>query len=481
MMPSSKSCPGHGENQVRCAEGKSVTGHTRQFAMWVVGVALLAGCAGNQEAPSTPPNVLVLLTDDQGTDQIGVYAEHPDPPLTPRMDALAAEGVLFRNAWANPTCSPTRAALLTGRLGRRTGVGDALQYAQGRELPLSEVTLPEALAVAPVPYASAAIGKWHLSAYNSPTAVDHPNVSGFDYFAGSMANLNDHWLSDGLGHHFYHWEKITNGNVEKVDRFATTVTVDDTLAQMRELPEPWFLYVAFNAPHKPLMPPPEELHHQGALGVDSGERVLYRANVEALDAEIGRLLDEMDPEIRARTTVIFASDNGTPSHAIREPWDAGRGKQTPYEGGVNVPLIIAGPQVEVPGSESLALVNVLDIFATALEVADASPPEGVQLDSQSLVPFLADPENSGRDIVYTERFVPSGPPPYNIDWRISRDGRFKVVDRQVSVGLFDLADRDDDGDPIELESLDEASRAQAQGLLDAQAEHWEGIEGPSPL
>ena len=116
-------------------------------SLGILGV-LLSSCMA-QEPPRT--NILVLLTDDQGIDQVAAYGEHPNPPATPRIDALADQGVLFRNAWAYPTCSPARAALLTGRLGRRTGVGDALQYRQGLELRTSEAALPAALATAGQP------------------------------------------------------------------------------------------------------------------------------------------------------------------------------------------------------------------------------------------------------------------------------------------------------------------------------------------
>ncbi|MBX2804039.1 MAG: sulfatase-like hydrolase/transferase [Myxococcales bacterium] len=453
----------------------------RGGGVWGVGGWLaVAGCAG--PAPSAGPgNVLVLLTDDHGTDKVGAYAEHPDPPPTPRMDGLASEGVLFRNAWAAPTCSPTRAALLTGRLGRRTGVGDAVQFQSGKELPLRETSLPALLASGSAPYATAAVGKWHLSAYNSTSAVDHPNLLGFQTFLGSMANLYDADVPDGQAHSYFHWEKITDGDVRKTDDYATTVTVDDALEQIATLPEPWFVYVAFNAPHRPLDPPPEHLHTQGALTPDSPEGMRYRAVVEALDTEIGRLLDEMDPEVRERTTVLLAGDNGTPSHAILEPWDRSRGKQTPFEGGINVPLIVAGPDVQTPGSESAALVHVMDVFSTALDIAGIEAPEGLVLDSESLRPYLQDPAAPGREVLFTERFVPVGPPPYNIDWRMTRDDRFKIIDRDGEVGVFDLMGRHDDGELLDLDVLESEQRAQVDALLTVHASFWSSVQGPAPF
>src|SRR5262245_39982187 len=113
----------------------------------MVVVFLAPGCADDR--PHKPPNLLVLLTDDQGVDKVGIYAAHPSPPPTPNIDALARRGVLFRRAYAQPTCSPTRAALLTGRYNRRYGLGVVIEpLDEVFELPLSEVTAPEALAAA---------------------------------------------------------------------------------------------------------------------------------------------------------------------------------------------------------------------------------------------------------------------------------------------------------------------------------------------
>jgi arylsulfatase A-like enzyme len=133
----------------------------------------LAAC-GRPEPPALvtpegrPPNVLIVLLDDVGTDKIGAYAEHPRPAHTPNLDALAAEGVLFRNAWATPQCSPSRAALLTGRYGRRSGVGRTVQaYESSYELPPDELTLPEMLRGAPDAWDSSEVGKWHLATYAS--------------------------------------------------------------------------------------------------------------------------------------------------------------------------------------------------------------------------------------------------------------------------------------------------------------------------
>ncbi len=445
---------------------------------------------GEPQVPVTGGNMLILLTDDQGTDMVAAYGEHPTPPNTPNIDQLAAEGMLFRNAWATPICSPTRAALLSGRTGRRTGLGGVTQYRSGIELPVDEVVLPEVLRHAEPPYANAALGKWHIGSYNGVSGIDHAVLLGFDSFAGSVGNLYDRTVDDGQVHNFSHWEKIVDGEVVKSDTYATTDTVDDALAQIATLPEPWLIYVAFNAPHKPLSPPPDELVTAPAVPFE-GDRARYPKVVEALDTEIGRLLGSLGPDLRARTHVLFLSDNGTPGHAVRPPRSPAQAKDTPFEGGINVPFIVTGPAVTVPGTETEALVHVVDLMPTLAELAgvplvgEGSPPEldGVALDGVSFVPVLANPDARVRDAVHAEKFLPNGLPPYNTtDWQLTRGERFKILwtPSPYSPVYFDLQGRDDDGLPIDPNALAPDERAQLDALWVAHEAYWGSIPDPTP-
>lgn len=429
-----------------------------------------------QPGPATT-NVLVLLTDDQGVDKVAAYGEHPTPPRTPRIDALAADGVLFRNAYAAPICTPTRAALLTGRYGRRTGYGGTAQFEMGKELPLDEVTLPERLRAADPPYANAAFGKWHLGAFNAQSGTDHPNLSGFDHFAGSMGNLYDARQDDGGAYGYYRWERVEDGAVALETRYATTATVDDALDAIATLPEPWLVYVAFNAPHRPLDAPPPGLGAYGDLSGERDDHVLYDAVVEALDTEIGRLLDTVDPDVLQRTTVFFLGDNGTERRAIREPWDPRRGKDTPFEGGSHVPFLVTGPLVVEPGTSD-AFVHVVDVFATVEALAGLAP-DGVERDGLSLLPLLADPAAAWpRDVVHYEKFEPAGPPPYDVDWRISRDARWKWMQIGEEAVLYDVGDRPDDGDTIDPAALSAEDRAAVDSLFAEHAAFWQGLPPP---
>ncbi|MEN8159243.1 MAG: sulfatase-like hydrolase/transferase, partial [Myxococcota bacterium] len=272
--------------------------------VWIVGL-LLASAA---EARS---NFLILVADDFGVDGVGVYSRddlygHPgegaSPGPTPTLDALAAEGVLFRNAYATPTCSSTRAATLTGRLGFRTGVGRV-----GGELDTAETTLPKLVAAT---HHSAALGKWHIGGND----VDHPIDSGFDYYAGG--------LGGGVGDYFS-WSKVTNSTSAAAATenghgvYATTDAVDEALARIAAFGDDgWLVWVAFNAPHAPFHVPPAALT---TLPVDDGSSntLKYEAAVEAMDTEIGRLLAGIPADVLADTpaTVFeeFSSElkNGT--------------------------------------------------------------------------------------------------------------------------------------------------------------------------
>lgn len=407
---------------------------------------------GTETSIPEAPNVLVLLADDVGLDVVSAYERHPDPPDLPVIDSLAADGVRFDNAWAYPICSPTRAAILTGRYGRRNGVGNTINAAtSSKELRNTEVIIPRMLELSDHDYSSIATGKWHLAAYASFDNITHPQLMGFDHFDGNMGNLNEAGplQNDGVTERgYYRYEKNSDGVLSWSDTYTTTETVDDTIRRIDSMKEPWFAYVAFHAPHTPLHTPPLELT-DGAEPVSIGET--YRAMTRAMDTEIGRLLDSLDPEVRARTVIVFAGDNGTSEHGTIAPFRDSHAKNSPYEGGVNVPLIVTGPGVVGKGRSEDALVHVLDIYATVAELAgvdlsEVKDPDGLQvpIDSVSLVPYLvqADAPHE-RQFLYTENLYPNGRPPYLTEWNILRDERYKLIIGHKQGGeLFDLV-----GDP----------------------------------
>ncbi len=397
-------------------------------------------CNTNLSDDQLGTNVMFILIDDVGNDKIGAYEEHPDPATTPTINALASEGVLFRNAYSHPGCSPTRAAVLTGRYPERTGVGAVLTYARNDwELQPEEVTIPEMLWSSPFSWSDAAIGKWHLITQPTPDKETHPNTSGFDWFQGTLVNIDTEIQNDPTPNDFYHWEKVENGVSGHSDVYNTTDIVDDALERIPQLEEPWFLYLPIHAAHGPWHAPPAELI-AGEVDESSPNIVKWTASLEAADTEIARLLAGVDPEVLARTTVAIMGDNGTKGTWITAPWTSGRGKLTMFESGINVPLIVTGPLVAEPGSESAALVHAVDVLPTIAEIACVNLNElthddgsSVAIDGESLVPFLLDPDAEGREFVYNEALAPPGFPNHTArSEHVLRNQQFKLLTNELT-------------------------------------------------
>lgn len=364
-------------------------------------------------------NVLVVVVDDAGVDRIPAYGEHPFPGVTPNIDQLAANGVLFRNAWVHPGCTTTRASLLTGRFPSRHGLGTILRGTEQIGLALSEITIPEMLeAGTGDAYATFAVGKWHLAGVAQ--LMIHPNEQGFDSHAGSARNIQD----------YYDWLKYVDGTAVQSAVYATTDTADEAIARLAVLPEPWFGWIAFNAPHGPFHWPPLELAPSFDQSIDD-DGIRHRAALEALDTELGRILASIDPGVLERTTIVLVGDNGTPGEVTEAPFDPLHAKGTTFEGGVNVPLLVSGPRVADPGREVAGLVLAVDLFATVAEIAgvDLGAVMGdVELDSVSFLPYLTDSLASPvRTWAFTESFLPNGPGPYVRRQVGARMGPYKIV------------------------------------------------------
>ncbi|MEM7200783.1 MAG: sulfatase-like hydrolase/transferase [Planctomycetota bacterium] len=375
-------------------------------------------------APVAQNNVLILVADDLGIDSIGAYGVGSAPPPTPNIDALASSGVMFRNFWSNAICSPTRACIQTGRYSLRTLVGQAIPFGAGGVLRLRERTLPEVLDRAGSGYAHAAIGKWHLGD-SSVGGVLAPNFAGWSHFAG---------IVDGGVHNYFSWQRTVDGTTSLSTDYATSKIVDDALAWTTQQTQPWVCYLSFNAPHSPFHAPPAGLHSQDLTGLDPSEAPIpfYKAMVEAMDTEIGRLLAGLGSQ-RAQTNVFFLADNGPDGAVVEPPFTAARGKGTPYEGGLNVPLIVSGPDVVAGGRTSDALVGAVDLFSTVCELAAVSPrsvvPAWVALDSRSLLPYLRRPGQVPlRQFVFAEQFSGSQFGQVTTSgFGVIRDDRYKLI------------------------------------------------------
>jgi len=388
-------------------------------------------------------NVLIIVADDLGVDAVGAYGEGANPPPTPNIDALAANGVMFRNCWSSPLCSPTRALLQTGRYAFRTGIGTVIQWRGGLPALLpEEVTLPELLDTAQSGYGHAAIGKWHLSNLENGGFLG-PNLAGWSYFAGEVPNPTS----------YLPWTRTVNNVSRKCNRYMTTQNVDDALEWILTAPEPWVCYVSFFAPHRPLHAPPGALHSQNLEGLNPQQNPVpfFRAMVEAMDTEIGRLLGSVSAPVMQRTNVMFMGDNGTDWAVTEPPFVVQHGKGTIYEGGINVPLIVSGPIVGSPGREESALVGLVDLYPTIAAMCGVDQmPSFVKIDGVSFVPHLVAPNQPPtRSTVYSEFFDanPRSPRPAAI-----RDQTHKLIRRYEysppKDEFYDLV-----ADPFELNDL----------------------------
>ncbi len=440
--------------------------------------AILESLANDEEqnllgARNVPANnILVIVADDLGMDILqsfdipGMSAADRatlDRVPTPNIDRLLiSKGVKFTNVMANPVCSPTRASIQTGRYGTRTGVLWATFEGNAMELPLAETTLPELLDQRG--YNHAAIGKWHLS--NSANGGnDGPRLAGYDYHSGSFQNLVSFIDENNQSNppSYFLWQKMVNGIPETVANYAPTENVDDALTWLsnQDLDKPWFMWFAFNAPHAPFQVPPVSTNpgpHQAALtgnpgdGADSDiKENIYRAMVEYMDEEIGRLIDSIPASELAQTTIIFIGDNGTPAQVVTGIIDPLHAKFTLYQQGIHVPMVVAGAGVSNPGRTSDQLINSTDLFATILElsgidIATSAPP--AISDSISFLPVLQDiPSQNMRQYAFSETSDPRGT---SISGVTIQDGRFKLI-RFALNGVEEFYDLQ--ADVLEIDNL----------------------------
>ena len=213
-------------------------------------------------------------------------------------------------------------------------------------------------------------------------------------------------------------------------RYATIDQVSNAVAAVRWLPQPWFVWLAFSAPHQPYHDPPPQMHTQDLDPTKPDLLVRrFKAMKEAMDHQIGRLLAYVPPD----TTIIFIGDNGTPKETTTSPFRSRRAKGTIYEGGIHVPMIVTSPRITQPGTECDALVNSTDLLATVAEIAGA--PHGSP-DSESFLPYLTNPSRASiRRFAYAEFFLPIGLGPYTRFERAIRDSRYKLVRRFRRQGL----------------------------------------------
>jgi len=380
-------------------------------ALAIMSVAISGGISLGAEAK---PNVVLIVIDDLGWADLGCYGSKFHK--TPHLDTLATEGIRFTQAYAAcPVCSPTRAAIMTGRYPQRMNITTWLpgypdrpehrlkQPEVNQQLPAAETTIAEALK--PAGYASASIGKWHLGGEGSgPT--DH----GFDInIAGDQAGTPYSYFApykNNMGKTIPGLEQVPEGEY-LTDRLAAEAEKFLDAHQHK----PFFLYLPNFAVHTPMKAKQEMVARYGAMPAQAnGSQIhpVYAAMMESMDDAVGRVLKKLDDlKLSERTLVIFTSDNGglcngngqiippTSNAPLRD------GKSHLYEGGIRVPLLVKWPGVVKPGSTSDEIVTSIDFFPTILSAcgvnadAKANP-----IDGMNLRPVLDGTGKLNRDAIY---------------------------------------------------------------------------------
>jgi len=426
------------------------------------GALLESGCKPGTPRPAgkRPPNFVILFADDMGYSD---WELGGDPTIrTPNLRRMASEGVRLTQFYSgNTVCSPSRAALLTGRNGMRTGLISVLFPPHTRGLPVEETTLADALK--PLGYSTACIGKWHLG--HTPEYL--PLRQGFDYYYGLLYSNDmepaDLWRNDKMIRHPADQSNITRDYTEEAIAFIE-----------REKEKPFLLYLPYTMPHTPLFAS-EKFRGKSKRG-------LYGDVIEELDWSVGRINETLDRlGLSENTLVIFTSDNGPAMLMRQHGGSVGlfRGaKGDTWEGGMRVPFVARWPGRLPAGLLSPAVGSVLDFLPTCLDLAGAQRPQDRPLDGINLMPALEGRETPERTIYFYWNqhmcAVRHGKWKLHFRYYDHSSGKYMVEENWVVPGqplLFDL-----EVDPGERFDLASDRPEVVSRLIKMAAEYKAGIE-----
>lgn len=391
-------------------------------------VVPLTVCASPAYAAGPRPNVILILADDLGYGDVGYHGCKDIP--TPHIDSLARSGVRFTSGYApHPFCSPTRAALLTGRYQHRFGHENNPPWAPDNDeigLPVDQVTLPELLHKAG--YATGIIGKWHLGG----APCFHPRKRGFTDFYGFLGG-GHMYLPGRKGAAEYNAPLQHNGRTFEESGYLTDVFSREAVRFVEaHADRPFFLYLSYNAVHGPLQATARYLER--FQSIPDERRRTYAAMLSAMDDGIGLLLKRLrELKLEESTLIFFMSDNGGPPHAnasSNEPLRGAKGQV--FEGGIRVPFLARWKDHLEPGKTFDAPVSGIDLFPTILTACGVEKPAAPQLDGVDLLSHvLKGPEGSPHE----QLFWRTGG---GLAWAV-REGPWKCLrDQDGQVMLFNL-------------------------------------------
>ncbi|KAA3658131.1 MAG: N-acetylgalactosamine-6-sulfatase, partial [Calditrichaeota bacterium] len=413
-------------------------------------------CSSNsaQTPQNIKPNLIIILTDDQGWGDVSFNGSTDLP--TPHLDGLAESGVIFTQGYAShPYCSPSRAGLLTGRYQQRFGHENNLPYDLKFEneeigLPLSETPISNTLKENG--YKTAAIGKWHLGM----NPLYWPTARGFDEWYGFYGGGHNYWgtIKKGKAEHS---GVLRNGKPVPVSEqsYLTDDFTKETVKFIREnKDQPFFVYLAYNAPHGPFQASRKYLDKTDYI--EDGARAVNAAMVKAIDDGVGLIKQELEQQgLLNNTVIVFFSDNGGHGHGSDQgPYRGKKGML--FEGGIRVPFFISWPEGIPAGKIYENPITGLDVFPTLLAAAGIDQLESIELDGKNLLPYIkGENVKSPHDALFWRY---SGGNGYAV-----RNGKYKLIKEEVrdDMFLFNM-----ENDPYEMHNLytrkpEEVARLQA--------------------
>ena len=428
---------------------------------WMAGMLTLAPTFIFADA-TEQPNIVVILTDDQGYADISFNPHHPEEVSTPNLDKLAREGVFFSQAYTSGhVCSPTRAGLMLGRYQQRVGIYPAGDGGRG-----FDPKLPIFPAFLPPEYTSAAIGKWHLGLDKDyPRLKWHALNRGFDECYKFMGRGgHDYFKLQGVNSADYApiYRNKTRLKPEEYRGYLTTRLTEEAVDFIdRQKDNPFFLYLAYNAVHAPAQAPEQDIErYQRKYPNLTKKRAILMAMLYHLDLGVGSVIDKLKDEgLWENTLLFFLTDNGG-ARAMEADNGILRGfKGSLYEGGVRTPWVVSWP-ARFKGGRTLHIpVISLDILPTVLDALGMQAPEETPFDGKSLLPLLSGPSTTHHSELYFNSGEPKG------EWAV-RQGDWKAHGFKETLELYNLAK-----DPSESEDLATMNPAKAKKLFQLHA-NW---------
>ncbi len=444
-------------------------------------VAGLEGFTQAAELSGSKPNIILVITDDQGFGPVGKHGH--SWIRTPNMDKLYDQSTRFTHFLVAPTCAPTRSALMTGRHPMRNGVTHTIL--ERERMTLNATTLPQVLKQAG--YTSGIFGKWHLGDEDEY----QPHNRGFDeafiHGAGGIGQAYDCSCADAPGNKYFNPYIKQNGSFVQTEGFCTDIFFTAALGWIKEVKEqdtPFFAYITTNAPHGPFIAPPENAKRFTDMGFTEDEAGFY-GMIENIDENVGQLLNKVDEwGLANETVIIFMSDNGMTGRGSGRlgkqiGTTAGGDELFPYnanmkglkgsvdEGGVRVPFFIRW-NGKIPADQDIDRIAAhIDLFPTLVSLAGATNPEG-QVEGRDLLPLIENPKSEWKNrLLFSHKGRwKTGVDPNEHQWKdfAVRSQRFRLVGRDQ---LYDMQK-----DPGQTKNVAEEYPEIVERLLNRYDQWW---------